>query len=110
MIQRERHGPMARGAPNMSKNYPHMQRGSTAQGELEGAKPASNPIECPAKPCCARRAAHKVGTFTLRSSGKVMAFYMISSASILTKSIPSTTKIMARMRLPPPRMAHKAPQ
>ena len=49
---------MARGAPNMSKNYPHMQRGSTAQGELEGTKPASNPIECPAKPCCARRTAH----------------------------------------------------
>ena len=65
---------MARGAPNMSKNYPHMQRGSTAQGELEGAKPASNPIECPAKPCRARRAAREAGTFTLLRSVKVTAF------------------------------------
>ena len=31
------------------------------QGELEGAKPASNGVECPAKPCSARRAAHEVG-------------------------------------------------
>ena len=59
MIQRERPGPMARGAPNMSKNYPNTHRGSMAQGELEGTKPASNPIECPAKPYCARRAAHE---------------------------------------------------
>ena len=31
-------------------------RGSFAQGELEGAKPASNWIKCRAKPCLARRA------------------------------------------------------
>ena len=43
-------------------------------GERGGAKAASNPIECPAKPCCARRAAREAGTFPLRSSGKVTAF------------------------------------
>ena len=31
-------------------------RGSSTQGELEGAKPASNQIRCRAKPCLARRA------------------------------------------------------
>ena len=31
-------------------------RGSSTQGELEGAKPASNQIKCRAKPCLARRA------------------------------------------------------
>ena len=31
-------------------------RGSFTQGELEGAKPASNRIKCRAKPCLARRA------------------------------------------------------
>ena len=31
-------------------------RGSFTQGELEGAKPASNQIKCRAKPCLARRA------------------------------------------------------
>ena len=30
-------------------------RGSFTQGELEGAKPASNQIKCRAKPCLARR-------------------------------------------------------
>src|SRR5699024_7842303 len=48
----------------------------TAQrrGELEGARPASNEIECPAKPCFVRRAARAARTFTLRSCGKVTAF------------------------------------
>ena len=50
------------------------EKSCTAQGELEGAKPASNPIKCPAKPCCAGRAAREAGTFPLRSSGKVTAF------------------------------------
>ena len=31
----------------MSKNSLQKQKNCTAQGELEGAKPASNPIECP---------------------------------------------------------------
>ena len=45
-----------------------------AQGELEGAKPASNQIKCPAKPCTARRAAREARTFPLYGSGKVTAF------------------------------------
>ena len=46
-----------------------------AVGELEGAKPASNEIECPAKPCRARRAARAAGTFTLYNSVKVTALF-----------------------------------
>src|SRR5699024_8225244 len=56
------------------EELPSEVKSCTAQGDLEGAKPASNPIECPAKPCRARRAAHEVGTFPLLRSGKVTAF------------------------------------
>ena len=40
----------------MSINHLYVVRGSFTQGELEGAKPASNRIKCRAKPCLARRA------------------------------------------------------
>ena len=40
----------------MSINPLYGVRGSFTQGELEGAKPASNQIKCRAKPCLARRA------------------------------------------------------
>ena len=40
----------------MSINPLYGVRGSFTQGELEGAKPASNRIKCRAKPCLARRA------------------------------------------------------
>ena len=52
-----------------------------AVGELEGAKPASNEIECPAKPCRARRAARAAGTFTLYNSVKVTALFFWGKAS-----------------------------
>ena len=39
-------------------------------GELEGAKPSSNQIECLAKPCCARRATGEAGTFAVRSTSE----------------------------------------
>src|SRR5699024_6370586 len=45
-----------------------------AQGELEGAKPASNQIKCTAKPCTARRAAREARTLRLYGSVNVMAF------------------------------------
>src|SRR5699024_117548 len=45
--------------PERVEEFPLEAKNCTAQGELEGAKPASNPIECPAKPCRARRAARE---------------------------------------------------
>ncbi len=59
---------------SVSKNSLQKKKAAQRRGELEGAKPASNPIECPAKPCRARRAAREAGTFTLLRSVKVTAF------------------------------------
>src|SRR5699024_2106087 len=50
-------GPPRGAAFQRVKNYPQKRRYRAAQGELEGAESASNGIECPAKPCLARRAA-----------------------------------------------------
>ena len=44
------------GSLSLSINPLYVVRGSSTQGELEGAKPASNKIKCRAKPCLARRA------------------------------------------------------
>ena len=41
---------------SLSINPLYVVSGSFTQGELEGAKPASNWIKCRAKPCLARRA------------------------------------------------------
>ena len=41
---------------SLSINPLYAASSSFAQGELEGAKPASNQIKCRAKPCLARRA------------------------------------------------------
>ena len=41
---------------SLSINILHTISSSSTQGELEGAKPASNQIKCRAKPCLARRA------------------------------------------------------
>ena len=41
---------------SVSINILHTISSSSTQGELEGAKPASNQIKCRAKPCLARRA------------------------------------------------------
>ena len=50
-------GPPPGGPPfSLSINPLYGVRGSFTQGELEGAKPASNQIKCRAKPCLARRA------------------------------------------------------
>ena len=43
-------------------------------GELEGAKPSSNEIECLAKPCIARRATGAACTFAAHCEAKVTAF------------------------------------
>ena len=49
-----------------------------AQGELEGARPASNEIKCPAKPCKARRAVSAAKTFPRHCRRKVAAFFRLS--------------------------------
>ena len=51
------------------------------QGELEGAKPASNWIKCPAKPCAARRAESEARIFVLRSSTKIWHYFRLSKKS-----------------------------
>ena len=48
-----------------------------AGGELEGAKPASNWIKCPAKPCAARRAESEARIFVLRSSTKIWHYFRL---------------------------------
>ena len=64
---------VSQGTPTPQKQGAKKPEGNRGGGR-GGASPAANPIECPAQPCRARRAAHEVGTFTLRSSGKVTAF------------------------------------
>ena len=47
---------------------------SALQGELEGAKPASNRIKCRAKPCYARRAWSEASIFVPLCGTKITAF------------------------------------
>lgn len=49
-----------------------------SQGELEGAKPASNQAECRAKPCRARRALRKAHIFVPLCGTKITAFFRLS--------------------------------
>src|SRR5699024_9477113 len=71
---KRRGGPPNGGPPQRVERLSSEVKNTQRRGELEGAKPASNEIKCPAKPCFARRAAHEVGTFPLLCSGKVTAF------------------------------------
>ena len=48
---------------------------SALQGELEGAKPASNRIKCRAKPCSARRAWSEASIFVPQSGTKITALF-----------------------------------
>ena len=60
-------------AVSVSKNSPKEKKLQIAGGARGGeARLESN--QMPRKPCLARLAAHEVGTFTLRSGGKVTAF------------------------------------
>ena len=49
--------------------------GSFTQGELEGAKPASNKIKCRAKPCLARRAWSKATIFVPQGGTKITTLF-----------------------------------
>ena len=48
---------------------------SSSQGELEGAKPASNRIKCRAKPCYARRAWSEANIFVPLCGTKITALF-----------------------------------
>ena len=48
---------------------------SALQGELEGAKPASNRIKCRAKPCSARRAWSEANIFVPLRGTKITALF-----------------------------------
>ena len=48
---------------------------SSSQGELEGAKPASNRIKCRAKPCSARRAWSEASIFVPLRGMKIPALF-----------------------------------
>ena len=50
------------------------------QGELEGAKPTSNWIKCPAKPCAARRAESGARIFVLRCRTKIWHYFRLSKS------------------------------
>ena len=50
-------------------------RGSFTQGELEGAKPASNKIKCRAKPCLARRAWSEATIFVPQGGTKITTLF-----------------------------------
>ena len=55
----------------MSINPLYTTNGSCTQGELEGAKPASNKIKCRAKPCIARRAWSEATIFVPQGGTKI---------------------------------------
>ena len=55
-LPQKRKAALPGGSLSLSINPLYVVRGSSTQGELEGAKPASNKIKCRAKPCLARRA------------------------------------------------------
>ena len=59
----------------MSINPLYVVRGSFTQGELEGAKPASNQIKCRAKPCLARRAWREATIFVPQGGTKITTLF-----------------------------------
>lgn len=56
---------------SLSINPLYTTSGSCTQGELEGAKPASNKIKCRAKPCIARRAWSEATIFVPQGGTKI---------------------------------------
>ena len=56
---------------SLSINPLYVVSGSFTQGELEGAKPASNWIKCRAKPCLARRAWSEATIFVPQGGTKI---------------------------------------
>ena len=67
----------AKAAPflSLSINILHTISSSSTQGELEGAKPASNWIKCRAKPCLARRAWSEATIFVPQGVTKITTLF-----------------------------------
>ena len=67
----------AKAAPflSLSINILHTISSSSTQGELEGAKPASNKIKCRAKPCLARRAWSEATIFVPQGGTKITTLF-----------------------------------
>ncbi len=60
---------------SLSINLLYGVSGSFTQGELEGAKPASNQIKCRAKPCLARRAWSEATIFVPQGGTKITTLF-----------------------------------
>ena len=60
---------------SLSINILHTISSSSTQGELEGAKPASNKIKCRAKPCLARRAWSEATIFVPQGGTKITTLF-----------------------------------
>ena len=60
---------------SLSINILHTISSSSTQGELEGAKPASNQIKCRAKPCLARRAWSEATIFVPQGGTKITTLF-----------------------------------
>ena len=79
-------------------------RGSFTQGELEGAKPASNQIKCRAKPCLARRAWSEATIFVPQGGTKITTlFQAVERAKGFFDSLKRRTSPVRRLmaRIPP---------
>ena len=60
---------------SLSINPLYAASSSFTQGELEGAKPASNQIKCRAKPCLARRAWSEATIFVPQGGTKITTLF-----------------------------------
>ena len=66
---------LSRRPSSLSINPLYGVSGSFTQGELEGAKPASNRIKCRAKPCLARRAWSEATIFVPQGGTKITTLF-----------------------------------
>ena len=67
--------PPSGGSFSLSINPLYGVSGSFTQGELKGAKPASNKIKCRAKPCLARRAWNEATIFVPQGGTKITTLF-----------------------------------
>ena len=80
--------------------------GSFTQGELEGAKPASNQIKCRAKPCLARRAWSEATIFVPQGGTKITTlFQAVEKAGGFFDSLRNGAAFAAPFRVLLPRRA-----
>ncbi len=90
----------------MSINPLYGVRGSFTQGELEGAKPASNRIKCRAKPCLARRAWSTPRVLALRREATIFVPQGGTKITTLFQAVEKSRRLFrqpeeAALRQPP---------